>query len=43
MALRVVNDTAERGVSLAESFNEILTYNEYERQKIFQTVQNHRL
>lgn len=36
--LKVVNDTAERGVALAESFNEALTHNEDERQRIFQTV-----
>lgn len=39
--LKVVNDTAERGVALAESFNEALTHNEDERQRIFQTVQHH--
>ncbi|CAG5100671.1 Protein of unknown function [Cotesia congregata] len=41
--LKVVNDIAERGVALAEKFNQGLTNNEEERQKIFQTVQNHRL
>lgn len=40
--LKVVNDTAERGVALTENFNAGLTHNEDERQKIFQTVQNHR-
>lgn len=40
--LKVVNDTAERGVALTESFNDALTHNEDERQKIFQTVQHHR-
>lgn len=40
--LKVVNDIAERGVALAEKFNQGLTNNEQERQKIFQTVQNHR-
>lgn len=40
--LKVVNDTAERGVALAESFYEVLTHNEDERQRIFQTVQHHR-
>lgn len=40
--LKEVNDIAERGVALTQKFNEALTYNEDERQKIFQTVQNHR-
>lgn len=40
--LKVVNDIAERGVALTQKFNEALTHNEDERQKIFQTVQNHR-
>lgn len=40
--LKVVNDVAERGVALTQKFNEALTHNENERQKIFQTVHNHR-
>lgn len=40
--LKVVNDIAERGVALTEKFNEALTHNEDERQKIFQAVQHHR-
>lgn len=40
--LKVVNDIAERGVALSQKFNEALTHNEDERQKIFQSVQNHR-
>lgn len=40
--LRVVNDTAERGVALMEEFNNCLTNDEEQRQYPLQVVQNHR-
>lgn len=40
--LRVVNDTAERGVALMEEFNNCLTNDEEQRQYLLQVVQNHR-
>lgn len=40
--LRVVNDTAERGVKLFEEFNRLLTKNEEEKQIILQIVEHNR-
>lgn len=40
--LRVVNDTAERGVKLFEDYNTILTKNEEEKQFILQVVEHNR-
>ncbi|XP_050065848.1 uncharacterized protein LOC126554890 [Aphis gossypii] len=41
-SLRVVNDTAERGVKLMEEFNDKLTKNEDQKQFVLQTVQDYR-
>lgn len=40
--LKVVNDTAERGVKLMEEYNSILTRNETERQYIVEVVSEYR-
>lgn len=39
--LRVVNDTAERGVALIEEFNNCLTHDETQRQYLLQVVRDH--
>lgn len=41
-SLKVVNDTAERGVALIEKYNNCLTQDEEQRQLILQVVQDHR-
>lgn len=41
-SLKVVNDTAERGVKLIQDFNAVLTKNEDEKQFLLQVVQEHR-
>ncbi|XP_057328584.1 uncharacterized protein LOC130669614 [Microplitis mediator] len=41
-SLKVVNDVAERGVALAEKYNDCLTRDEEERKNILQVVYNHR-
>ena len=40
--VRVVNDIAERGISLTEQYNNFLTKNEEQLQYVLQVVQNHR-
>ena len=40
--LKVVNDSAERSVSLMSAFNESITKNEKEMQKLLQVVEDHR-
>ncbi|GBM23580.1 hypothetical protein AVEN_196653-1 [Araneus ventricosus] len=40
--LRVVNDTAERGVKLIQDFNGLLTVDEEQRQFLLQCVEDHR-
>lgn len=40
--LKVVNDTAERGIKLIDEYNKILTKNEEQRQFILQTVSEYR-
>lgn len=41
-SLHVVNDTAERGVQLIDTYNQSLTYNEEQKQYLLQVVQMHR-
>lgn len=41
-SLRVVNDTAERGVKLMEEFNKVLTNKEDEKQYLLQVVTDYR-
>ena len=41
-SLKVVNDTAERGVQLMAEYNSILTRNELERQHILEVVSEYR-
>ena len=41
-AMRVVNDCAERGVAMMQSFNGVLTKNEDQTQYILQVVEEHR-
>jgi hypothetical protein len=41
--LKVVNDSAERGVALIEEYNAIITKNEDQKQFLLQTVRDHRL
>ena len=41
-ALKVVNDTAERGVALIQEFNADLTRNEEQKQYLLQVVAGHR-
>ena len=40
--LKVVNDTAERGVKLIQDFNEVLCRKEDQKQFLLQVVQEHR-
>jgi len=40
--LKVVNDTAERGIALFQSFNSVLSKHEDQKQYIMQVVENHR-
>ena len=40
--LKVVNDTAERGVALIEEYNSLLTNDEEQKQYLLQVVQDHR-
>jgi hypothetical protein len=40
--LRVVNDTAERGVKLFEEYNKLLTYDEEEKQFLLQVIEANR-
>lgn len=40
--LKVVNDTAERGVKLMQDFNGLLTADEEQREFILRCVQDHR-
>jgi hypothetical protein len=40
--LRVVNDTAERGIALASTFNSLLTTQEDQKQYLLQVVEDHR-
>lgn len=40
--MNVVNDVAERGVSLAEKYNETLTKDEDQKQLLLRSVENHR-
>ncbi|GBN70234.1 hypothetical protein AVEN_192351-2-1, partial [Araneus ventricosus] len=40
--LRVVNDTAERGVKLMQDFNGLLTVDEQQKQFLLQSVEDHR-
>lgn len=42
VSMKVVNDYAERGVALMQSYNNILTKNEEQRQYILQVVEQHR-
>ena len=42
MKLRVVNDTAERGMKLFEDFNHLLTNYEEEKQFVLQVVEANR-
>jgi hypothetical protein len=42
LALRVVNDCAERAVKLATDFSQTLTHDETQRQLVFQIVEFHR-
>jgi len=41
-SLKVVNDTAERGVALIEEYNSLLTNDEEQKQYLLQVVQDHR-
>ena len=41
-SLKVINDTAERGVQLITEFNNILTKNEEQKQFLLQVVREHR-
>lgn len=40
-AMKVVNDSAERGVALMQQFNQILTKNEEQKQFLLQVVEQH--
>jgi len=42
LSLKVVNDAAERGVALVQSFNAILTNQEEQKQYLLQLVEKHR-
>lgn len=42
MGLKVINDSAESAVKLATDFNSALTYDETQRQLVFQIVEYHR-
>ena len=39
--LKVDNDVAERGVALAEKYNSSLTFNETQKQYLYQSVKQH--
>jgi len=41
-SLKVVNDTAERGVALIEEYNSLLTNDEEQKQYRLQVIQDHR-
>lgn len=41
-ALKVVNDSAERGVALATTFNSSITKQEDQKQFLYQVVESHR-
>ncbi|KAK0066170.1 hypothetical protein Bpfe_004291 [Biomphalaria pfeifferi] len=41
-SLKVVNDSAERGIALATNFNKSLTKKEDEKQYLYQVVESHR-
>ena len=41
-SLKVINDTAERGVQLIQEYNSILTKNEDQKQFLLQVVREHR-
>ncbi|KAK0061980.1 hypothetical protein Bpfe_008473 [Biomphalaria pfeifferi] len=41
-SLKVVNDSAERGIALATNFNKSLTKKEEEKQYLYQVVESHR-
>jgi len=41
-SLKVVNDIAERGVSLISSFSSVLTNQEEQKQFLLQVVEKHR-
>jgi len=40
--VKVVNDSAERGVALIEEYNSIITRKENQKQYLLQVVQDHR-
>ena len=40
--LKVVNDAAERGVSLIQNFNSVITNQEEQKQHLLQVVESHR-
>jgi len=40
--LKVINDCAVRAVKLATDFNNVFTYDETQRQLVFQIVKHHR-
>ena len=40
--VKVVNDTAERGISLIQQYNERLTKDEYQKQFLLRLVHSHR-
>lgn len=42
MALKAVNDCAERAIALATTFNQSLTTDEKEKQFLLQVVEDHR-
>ena len=41
MNVKVTNDCADRALKLASDFNNSLTYNEEQRQLVFQIVEYH--
>jgi len=41
-SLKVVNDTAERGVKLIQDYNTMLTKDEEQKQFLLQVIQEHR-
>ena len=42
MSLKVVNDAAERGISLIQSFNAVISNQEEQKQYLLQVVEKHR-
>ena len=40
--LKVINDAAERGISLIQNFNSVLTNQEEQKQFLLQVVEKHR-